>query len=558
MLICVGRQTRLVDKKQWPPRRKDTSLSELNFNELVNQDSIDAARKRGEARLSRLSDEDLGTLRRQAKTDLFFLCRGVLGYEQLSPNLHGHLCRWLERTAWEQFRLLLMPRSHFKTTISTIGESIQLSLPSKDLEKLPYPANLGTDIRLLLAHESHAGAQRFLYEIMSHFTGNPLLMALFPECVPSPRVQRMNNYELELPRSGHWAEPTFDTIGQGGRGQGRHYNRIKLDDIFGDKMRDSKTERDSCIQWFDNIQSFLIWLSRDGIDLTGTRYSLDDVYAHAIATYGPKIIKYIRRIEEYNPKTKQVEPIFPEKFTPESLTILRKNPKVWAAQYVNDPHEGLAEFDQKWKRYFHFVGRDRVAAFFGTTTLPTTYHVRDLDRCILVDPSVTGTPGIVVTATDDRQRVFCLETIKRIMKPAEFVEELFKLVMKWNPRIVSIESVVFSAVYRPWVEREMRMRNIRFNIYDYKPPKHQLKNERVKGLGQYFSAGQILFHEGLTDLIWEYDNFGATQDYHILDALAQGPEVWRAGGQQKWMEKVHELEQEVMNDRDMMTGYSSI
>lgn len=535
----------------------ERELTDSQWSELFDQKNIDLARAKGEEQFERLADEDFAQLRWMAKTDLFFLTRTVLGYQQLSEKLHGHFCRWIERTAWEQFRMMLMPRSHFKTTVSTIGDSIQTVLPvPKSSNLISHPSSLGTDARLLLAHEAHAGAMRFLYEITSHFTRNPLLMGLFPECVPSPRVQRMNNFELELPRQGHWAEPTFDTIGSGGRSQGRHYNKIKLDDIFGDKARDSKAERDATIQWFDNIQSFLVWLAHDCIDIIGTRYSLDDVYAHAIAIYGPQLIKYIRRIEELNPVSGQREPIFPEKFTPESLSILRKNPKVWAAQYVNDPHEGLAEFDLNWKRFFHFIGRDRVAAFFGTTTLPTTYFIRDLDRVILIDPSVTGSPGIVVTGTDERQRVFVLETVKRPLRPPEFVEELFKLVMKWNPRIVSIEHVVFSAVYEPWLKREMQVRNLRFALHAYIPPRDKIKLERVKGLGQYFSAGQILFHEGQTDLIWEFDNFGATQDYHLLDALAQGPEVWRAGRQEKWFNHVKTLESELLNDRDVITGYS--
>lgn len=533
-------------------------MSDSNFNELLDQNNIDLARAEGEKKFSHMTSEDYTALRRLAKTKLFFLCKGILGYNQLSETLHYEFCKWIEKTAWEQFREILMPRSHFKTTCGTIGDSIQTALPTCGIDNLPYPHDLGPEVRILLAHEGHTGAVRFLYEITQHFTANPVLMGLFPECIPSQRVQKMNNFELELPRKSHWAEPTFDTMGAGGRSQGRHYNKIKLDDIFGDKARDSKAERDSCIQWFNNIQSFLVWLSKDHIDLIGTRYSLDDVYAHAMATYGPRMIKYIRRIEEFNPKTKQLEPIFPEKFTTDSLAILRKDPKVWAAQYVNDPHEGLAEFDPKWKKFFHFIGRNKVAAYFTETKLPTTYEIRDLDRVILIDPSVSGAPGIVVTATDDRQRVFVLEAIKKSMRPNDFVETIFKLVLKWNPRCVSIEHVVFSAVYEPWFKREMMIRNVRFHIEPYIPPKGKIKFERVKGLGTYYAAGQILFHEGLVDLIWEYDNFGATDNYHLHDALAQGMVIWRKGNQTRWFENVHKLEEEIMNDRDVMTGYSSI
>jgi hypothetical protein len=374
----------------------------------------------------------------------------------------------------------------------------------------------------------------------------------------------MNKWELELPRNEHWAEPTFDTIGVGGRSQGRHYNFIKLDDLFGDKARDSKAERETTIQWFDNIQSFLVRLALDHIDLIGTRWSLDDVYAHAMKIYGDRLCRYIRRIREKDPKTGEVAPIFPEEFTDDALAILRKNPKVWAAQYVNDPHEGFAEFDPSWKRYYYWTRKDRVQIFLGQSGVPTSYAVRDLDIVILIDPAVTGKPGIVVTGTDDKMRVYILEAIKKPMKPHEFIDQVFRLVQRWWPRVVAIEEVVFSAMYEPWIKREMSIRNIRFNIVPLKPKKlkgveDHSKPGRVRGLSNYFSAGQIFFNENQTELIEEYDNFGATDDYHLLDALAYGPEVWRNGLIAKQHETYRRLEDEMLRDsRDILTGYSRI
>ncbi len=533
--------------------------NDSDWRNLLDERNIDVTRQEGERQYERLSTEEAYELRRMCKTDLFFLCNTILGYKRLSTDLHAHMAAWTARTSWEQFREMLLPRSHFKTTFWTIGESIQAALPCDKGVEVAYPRNLGTDIRILLGHETQGppgGSSRFLYEITSHLTGNPRLVGLFPETVPRPRMQRMNTFELELPRKEHWAEPTFDTIGVGGRAQGRHYNFIKLDDIFGDKARDSKAERDGLIQWFDNIQAFLVRLAYDHIDLIGTRYSLNDVYAHAMKVYDKRIIKYIRRILEKNPRTGILEPIFPEEFTLESLAILRKNAKVWSAQYVNDPHEGLAEWNVDWKRWFYWAGPGRIGAFMGGQN-PTVQHVRDLDRVILIDPSVSLSPGIIVTGSDDRNRKYVLEAIKKPMNPPQFIDTLFKLVQKWNPRIVSIEEVVFSALYKHWLEREMKIRNQRFLIYPYKPPKNKLKVERVRQLANNFAAGEIFFHESQTDLIEEFDNFGATDDYHLLDAMAQGIEVWRAGVPQNVVEKMKREEEELMKERDIQTGYST-
>src|SRR5437899_8604682 len=252
--------------------------SDEDFAKLYSTTNITAAKKAAEASYARLDSDTIAHLRARAKNDRYFLAHAILGYSRLSPRLHGSLCGWLDRTEDAQFRLILLPRSHFKTTIATITDAIQCALPGESQE---WPRNLGTNARILFAHESHEGATRFLYETSGHFLNNPRLMGLFSECVPSPRIQRLNKFELELPRTEHWAEPTFDTMGVGGLSQGRHWNLIKLDDIFGQRARDSKAERETTIQWFDNIQSFLVRLALDHIDIIGTRYSLDDVYEHA-------------------------------------------------------------------------------------------------------------------------------------------------------------------------------------------------------------------------------------------------------------------------------------
>jgi len=542
--------------------------SDDEWEALLRPDRLDRAQEEAKKRRDALDEDEIRELQILAKTDTFFLSYSILGYTKLTTKFHGHFCAWLDKTRTQRkilddeeldelvwlYRMTLLARSHFKSTIKTITGSVQSALPDVAGKEL-HPFNLGTDIRLLLGHEAHAGSQRFLYEITGHFTGNPKLIALFPECVPNPRVQRINKSELELPRSSFWAEPTFDTIGVGGRSQGRHYNLIKLDDIFGDKARDSRVERATLVDWFDNIQSFLVNLKEDHIDVVGTRWSVDDIYAHMMKVYGSKLIKYIRRVEEFNEETGKAEPVFPEHFPAESLDILRKNKRVWAAQYANDPHEGLAEFDLTWKRFFSRTPTYPVTAVTPHGSL--RWKLKDLDILILNDPAVTKTPGIVVTGTDKFMNIFVLETIKREMSPMEFVETQFSLVQKYWPRAVCMEEVVFSEVYSHWLRREMLIRNIRFNILPYKPPKDKLKFERVAVLGNYYAAGQIFFHASQEEMIWEFDNFGATMNYHLHDALAQGEQFWRPAVCIKDERERDEFLEERFEELDPVTGYSN-
>lgn len=524
------------------------------------------------------SDEDIKTLRNHCKFDLFFLLK-LLGYKNIDVNLHGEYCAWLEANRDWQYLLTLLPRGHYKSTVNTVGDSIQTALPL-DLHSssIPYPYNLGTNVRICIVHDVALMAQQFLRIITQQFLTNPFLISLYPECVPNPKRNRINLSGLELPREASWGEPTFDTMGVGARGQGNHYNKLKLDDIYGEAARDSQTEREAHIQWFDNVQSFCITPAADIIHITGTRWAFDDVYAHAMNVYNkdesgkllenPQLKTFIRSVYKDNTK---LSPIFPAQydesgrivagFTLEKLNILKKNKKVWNAQYINDPKEGAAKFQPEWKRFFDWSGPSKRNIL--VTEKKTLFNngseeeisFEELDRLILVDPALDGLSGIVVTGTDRKKRVYILEAIKGSYPPEQLRNLIFQLVAKYNPRLVAIEDVLFSALFEVWFRTEMAIRGMRFRIEPVKTGQKQ-KELRVNGLSNFFEAGQIHFHPSQHQLIDEFDQFGATDDYHMLDALAYGPRLWRAGNNQP-KKDINSLANQFLG-RSVATGYSKI
>lgn len=524
-------------------------IDEFNYDWLTDQESILRAQRQAEKEVSGFTSDEYAFIRRTSKNDLFFLNHFILGYKRLSKNLHGDLSKWCEKHDDEQFREFLLPRGHFKSTVLTIGDSIRIVLPD-DIGGSPWPRNLGTNARVCIGHEVVDTSARFLFSITGHFLHNPKLMGFFPECVPDKRRHRINKFELELPRTEIWNEPTFDTIGVGGASQGKHYNFLKLDDLFGDKARDSAAERRRAIDWFDNIQSLFSTFEKDHLDLIGTRWSIDDLYAHAHEIYGTQLKKYIRSCEERNEKGELVT-IFPEEFTPKKLEILKRNRKIYSAQYANDPRVGTGEFQENWKRFYHWK-RENVLTIHGDNS---SINVRtDTDNCMFVDPATTGLGSLVVTAEDFKERIFVVEAQKRIWNPAELVEEIFRGVQRWQPRVVVIEAVLFSIVFQHWIEREMKFRGISFKIEPGKTRNKQ-KEDRVRGLVPFYTAGQIFYGEGQIELVEEHDAFGTTDNYHILDALAYGPEFWRKPTR-RFVEGVYGKLQDM--ERDRHTGYSKI
>ncbi len=504
--------------------------------------------------------EKINLLRRKAKSDLYFLATAILGYNKLSPGLHGHFATWMKRTNHKQYRLILLPRGHYKSTITTISDTIQIVLPD-DGGNEPYPRNLGPEGRVLIAHEGQEHAARFLTSITSHFRTNPLLMALFPECIPG-KAQRMNKTELELPRNSYWAEPTVDVMGVGTRAQGRHYDHLKLDDIYGTEARDSEAVHKATILWLDNIQSFLLTPSTDHIDFIGTRYRHDDVYKHIIDVYGEELVRYVRPVVEYDKKLDKKVAIFPEQFPEHTLKILQKNPVVYNSQYLNDPLAGDAEFDRDWERYYRRIkwdSPDRRLTYEGVDGIPRTHSWLELDRVIFVDPATKGNSGIVVTGTNAERnpKVFILETIQKAYNLPQLVATIFELVRKWQPRTVVIEEVLFSEAIRHWLQKEMSVRGEFFRINPAKT-RNRMKEDRVRGLSTWFSNGQILLHESDEELIRQFRQFPGIKEYHALDALAYGPEFWRASAGEDEKEKRESAIEMLRRTRDPITGYSKV
>jgi hypothetical protein len=512
-------------------------------------------------------------LRVRAKRDLFFLNTSILQYDRLSVNLHGSLCTWMHNTRSERFRLVLLPRGHFKSTVITIADSIRTSLPytledqqyDEELESDPisWPDSLGTDGRIVIAHETHGSACRYLFSVTNHFLTNPILMGLFPDAVPNPRVHTINKESLQLPRTKIWNEPTFDTMGVGAKGQGRHYNKLYLDDLIGDKARDSETEMRTAKEWFDNIQSFFSLFKKDVINMVGTRWSNDDLYQHAMDRYGKKLKTYCRPVEELDPITKVKTPIFPEEFSTEDLNILRKNRRVFSAQYENDPDAGSTKFKADWIKPFTWLENKGILPC-GKNERPIS--VRDLGICFLLDPAVSGLAGFNILGMDHRKRKFILESHQKEWTPPELTEFVFSKVQEYQPRAVAIEEVLFSALFKFWWESEMKLRRIQFRIHPV-TTKQKAKDWRVDKLMNPLSAGEFYFNEQFysvgqdpkgqdSDLIYQIKKYGSIKDIHVLDALAYYDEVAQPGIKREKINQVKAQEDARRKGRSNLTGYS--
>ncbi|MEE8114710.1 MAG: hypothetical protein V3T23_10185 [Nitrososphaerales archaeon] len=518
-------------------------------------------------------------MRRRCKNDLFFLCHGPLEYTKLHTKFHGDLTRWIQRTRNLQHKLLLLARGHYKTTVESIGDSIQMSLPNGDGIIQEHPYTLGTNVKILIAHEVRETAADILFEITAAFTRKPTFMALFEDCIPTKNVERINKWQLELPRTEHHKEATFNTIGAGGAAQGGHYNALKLDDLIGEKARDSLTVMKTTRTWFNNINSLLTEFEIDVWRLTGTRWAFSDVYSHAMEVYGidkeTSVLNCIsqREIDAYGGGVLGIyargaiengQPVFPfdevkkTGFSLKKLAILRKDRLVWAAQYANNPEEsGLNEFSWDLKLY-NTDPHGNIVVFDGESSWKR--RPRELSVYVFTDPSMGETEladdtGIIVVGIDQKFNIFILETVKKRLIPPHFVDEIFRLNFKYHPEIIAIEEVNFSGIYKYWIEQKATELRVHPPIRSYKPGSKRSKLSRIRGLSHFFSAGQVFIHEGMHDFRDEYEQFPMGKSEHLLDALAQGPEFWKKGLSQAEVDSQANAVEEILDDRSEITGY---
>lgn len=519
----------MINEEVVPKSPKDAKyiITEADYDRLFA--NYDEMRRKADKSRKILPQEKIHQYRARAKRDLFFLNSAICGNLDLQPKLHGEWCDWISKSLYTfQFLLGLLPRGHFKTTTKTVVHNIQCALPYTEFDRqhdefghipLAYPMDLGTDIRILIIHEIEEEAARFLFMITAHFMNNPMLMALFPECVPEPRKHIINKTALELPRTGIFGEPTFDAKGVSAKQQGNHYNLISPDDIYGKEARRSDAETQQRKDFIDGIFGFLNNLSKDKIFAVGTRYKYDDVYGHMIKKFGDGLAVYKRKVEERNPETGNIEIVFKERVTKAQLDIIKTNKEVYYSEWLNDPEEIGDGFDKTWWKTFDWLDATRIAVFDGNPQHPTVVNVRDCYTIIHIDPG-EKTGGFVITATDYWWRTFTLAAIPIDFPSPALVELLFKQVIKWQASLVTIEYDAAQHLLGDWVRAEMNTRKVYFEIHPYRTRKIE-KTKRIDTLSQLYSSVQLFHNELQVELKDEFERFGKSSDIHILDALAQ-------------------------------------
>lgn len=512
-------------------------------------------------------------MRKRALENTWYFTKVICGFDKLVPETHGPLCKFLD-TCTARVRLVQMPRSHFKSTITTICHKLKMALADPSL-------------RFLIVGDTGPNAQKHLAKIKNLVESNQLIHWLFPDRIwdDTGRATSWSKEALFFPQDengtlANHGEPTFDAIGAGGAVVSRHYNVIDADDLIGEDDAYSEAEMSRKIDWFSGIESlFVPPLSETLLDIPSTYWRTDDIYAFAEEFFGkgekPVVTgPYSYQVGELavfrRGNIEDGKPIFPEEkggFPMSFYERLReKNPERYAAQYSNNPKSAEnAYFRPEYIRYYEIRDEEgRVLGISNREGVREVVDTQNLVRYSFCDPHAGGTnrfrgsrAAVITTAVDIRYpRIYILDAWIKRAPTNLIIDEIFRQNEKWQPEVFSIEANGLQKMLKYWIDERTEREPQKYPEVPYRPyiPRGDKDGERrIKGLQPLFRAGQIFGQHGFVELWEEYSSYPrGLKDG--LDALAQGLDYWGTGLEQS-DEDFERVEDEMREQRSALTGY---
>lgn len=190
------------------------------------------------------------------RKNLFLTAKCLLNYKEMTWRTHGGICAALESP--KRFKLLVMPRGTFKSTIGSVAYPIQRLIKN-------------SNDRILLDSELYSNSKNFLREIKLHLE-EPRLIRLFG----SFKSSTWNEGEIIInQRTRIVKEATITCTGLGAEKTGQHYDCIVLDDMNSPSNSNTMEGCQKVIEHFRHLQAILE--PGGTMVVIATRYSANDL-----------------------------------------------------------------------------------------------------------------------------------------------------------------------------------------------------------------------------------------------------------------------------------------
>jgi predicted phage terminase large subunit-like protein len=467
----------------------------------------------------------------RCKTDLYFLAKEILGYEKMEPHVHQELCDYttsilnnppdLERLKnHEDFDprknllLLLMPRGTFKSSVVTIGFTLQFVLNEPNA-------------RILIDSETFSKSKAFFREITDHFINNEKYREIFKAIhgvYPFTKRSHMNLWtdsEVILPsRARALKEPTISCAGIDAAKNGMHYDLIIADDLHSEK---NVTNREQIQQVIDHYKlAFSLLDPGKPMIVIGTRWHELDLYQH-IMDYEAEDFNIMVRSAYKEDGT----PFFPEVLSVEELDKIKRRQGIgiFSKQYLNEP---VSDENATFKR--ENIVRKPWSEVRG----------KPMNWVLSVDPSYYDPRGtmqygdfasFVLAGMDFQRNLYVRHIVRKKMDYMGIINEMFDIFT--NPKFADIKQmkivleIVGAKSLSYELANEQRRRGTWLPVTELKTRKIG-KEERIRSLAPFYEFGHI-FHlkecPELEELEYELLHFPSAKHDDIIDALSTVLEI---------------------------------
>jgi len=538
-----------------------TKLAKLSFKKLTPDDQLLFTKSWKkfceENKISYSIDEGL-RYRELAQTNLFFLCKLLEKYKDITLRTHEEICndffvtkdptvstfeKFAKEYVYLKDRLLLVPRGGFKSSID-IADCVQWTIC--------YP-----EVTILILTGVHGLAKDFVGELRGHFTLDeigkdkndkpiygPRLMqdgthsifqVLFPEhCTKDEgKVTEFQTPACKTPDK----EPTIMAAGIEMSLSGWHFCLIKADDVVTNENSQTNTRLESVNRqvsinrammhpygFFDKIGTWY-----DMSDL----YGLDIQYEELLKSDGesPSMIIYLRSAWKPTEEAKKLGKIeeemlesdwdiwFPERLPYKFLKAeKKKDPTGFAIKYENDPRKA---HEVKFPREL-LLRRTITANMLPqqgmiVTTCDTAYSTKSwADYTVLITALIYG------------GRFYIIDMVRGRFNDIELPAVIASTGYKWKPKRIAIED----SVGVRWMNREIRREMDKLGIsipIEYislgAGNKTRSKEIKAKPVLRLLGDERLYFSNscsGLEELYSELEKFNTPSSTHddVVDGLS--------------------------------------
>lgn len=484
--------------------------------------------------LTRLPTDLHTDLAEVCKRDLFTFGRGVLGYKDMTVKCHGPLCVFVNHNPG-QFKEMLMPRDHFKSSVITIAGNMQKVV--QDPEH-----------RILVANESATNAERFLRAIRQHAESNKIFRSLYSSIIPKDtRKVRWNDQELDFKRQGHYPEPTFDSIGMTGAFTSRHYSHICIDDPISEEAIKSEKVMADTIERLKAVLALLTKPEQDTIWIVGTRWALHDVYSWFEEKLGKRLVRFARSVYEDG------EPIFPELMGHEILALKRQllGPYKFSCLYMNNPrNEDLQDLNINDVKYWEYDAEEsHIILYDRQGAEERRVRTDQLDVTVTVDLApaekiTSDRNAITVLGITPWNEAVVLEAWGRRCTPLEVIEKLFQIKERYSPRKFGIEGVAYQKAFKYFLRQEANRRGLYLNIEELSSTGK--KEVRIRGLQPVMAVGRFYVRANQALLLQEITEFPLGEHDDVIDSCSMQLQLLRGQLSPEHLEKVKEEERKLL------------